>query len=88
MSNQPPDIALALRTLARLIETKALATFGEQDAAHLREAASELERLRSSPGAREEQNAPKGRAVKERPQSGTRSRLYRAIAGCCSEGPR
>jgi hypothetical protein len=38
------DIILELRTLARLIETKkASITFNEQDAAHLRQAADELE---------------------------------------------
>jgi hypothetical protein len=42
------DIVLELRTLARVIETKAPATLGEQDAAHLREAADELERLRAA----------------------------------------
>jgi hypothetical protein len=38
------DIVLELRTMARLIETKkASITFNEQDAAHLRQAADELE---------------------------------------------
>jgi hypothetical protein len=47
MSAQQTDIVLKLRTLARLIETKAAVTWREQDAAHLRNAADELERLRA-----------------------------------------
>jgi hypothetical protein len=45
-----PDIVLELRTLARLIETKATVTFGEQDAAHLRKAANEIDDLRAALG--------------------------------------
>jgi hypothetical protein len=41
------DLAHELRVIARLIETKAPASFGEQDATHLRKAACELERLRA-----------------------------------------
>ena len=37
-----------MRTLARLIETKAQVTFREQDAATLREAAEQIERLRAA----------------------------------------
>ena len=48
MSKEPTNIILELRTLARLIETKAPATFGEQDAAHLRAAADEIEVLRKA----------------------------------------
>ena len=48
MSKEPTDIILELRTLARLIETKAPATFGEQDATHLRAAADEIEVLRKA----------------------------------------
>jgi hypothetical protein len=48
MSKAPTDIILELRTLARLIETKAPATFGDQDAAHLRAAADEIEVLRKA----------------------------------------
>jgi hypothetical protein len=43
------DIVLELRTMARLIETKkASITFNEQDAAHLRKAAGELEVMRAT----------------------------------------
>jgi hypothetical protein len=43
------DIVLELRTMARLIETKkASITFNEQDAAHLRKAAGELEDMRAT----------------------------------------
>jgi hypothetical protein len=48
MSKEPTDIILELRTLSRLIETKAPATFGEQDVAHLRAAADEIEVLRKA----------------------------------------
>ena len=48
MSEKQSDIILELRTLARLIETKAPATFGDQDAAHLRAAADEIEVLRKA----------------------------------------
>ena len=44
MSEQQTDTILELRTLAR----KAFITFREQDAARLREAADELERLRAA----------------------------------------
>ena len=54
MSKEPTDIILELRTLARLIETKAPATFGEQDATHLRAAADEIEVLRKVVAEREE----------------------------------
>jgi hypothetical protein len=42
------DLPLELRTLARLIETDAPVKFSAQDAAQLREAARELERLRAA----------------------------------------
>jgi hypothetical protein len=44
MSEKQSDVVLELRTLAR----KAFITFREQDAARLREAADEFERLRSA----------------------------------------
>jgi hypothetical protein len=45
------DIVLELRTLARLIETKSgSVTFNEQDAAHLRQAADELEDMHATWG--------------------------------------
>ena len=44
MSEKQSDVVLELRTLAR----KAFITFREQDAARLREAADELERLRAA----------------------------------------
>ena len=43
-----PDYVSELRTIARLIETKAPATGREQDAEHLRNAATEIERLREA----------------------------------------
>jgi hypothetical protein len=45
MSEQPIDIILELRTLA---ENKAPVAWREQDAANLRKAADELERLRAA----------------------------------------
>ena len=42
------DIVEVLRTLARLMETKAPVTFREQDAAHLREAIDQIECLRAA----------------------------------------
>jgi hypothetical protein len=42
------DIILELRTLARLIETKATVTFGETHAAQLRKASDEIELLRKA----------------------------------------
>jgi hypothetical protein len=53
MSAQQADIVLKLRTLAR----KAFITFREQDAARLREAADELERLRAENKAMSAHNA-------------------------------
>jgi hypothetical protein len=47
MSEQQDDIALELRTIARLMENKAPVTFREQDAATLRKAAAELEDMRA-----------------------------------------
>ena len=43
-----PDYVIGLRTIARLIETKAPVTGREQDAEHLRNAATEIERLREA----------------------------------------
>ena len=43
-----PDYVTELRTIARLIETKAPVTGREQDAEHLRNAATEIERLREA----------------------------------------
>jgi hypothetical protein len=49
MSENQTNIILELRTLARLIETKAGSlTFNEQDAARLRAAADEIELLRKA----------------------------------------
>jgi len=48
MSDIVDDCVLELRTLARLIETKAQVTFREQDAATLREAAEQIKRLRAA----------------------------------------
>ena len=42
------DLAHELRVMARLMETKASITWREQDAAQLRKAADEIERLRAA----------------------------------------
>jgi hypothetical protein len=48
MSDIADDCVLELRTRARLIETNAPIVWREQDAAQLREAADEIERLRKA----------------------------------------